>query len=86
MISASPITTSKFGPSGSLKNKNSNLEHARDIIPKISNEVFFDVKYVLIIWLVLLDGLKVLCVSKLNKNTLYSKYFYKINFSDLILI
>jgi len=52
-INASPITTSKFGPSGSLNNKKSNLEHERDIIPRISNEVFFDVKYVLTILLVL---------------------------------
>jgi len=52
-INASPITTSKFGPSGSLNNKKSNLEHARDITPRIRNEVFFDVKYVLTILLVL---------------------------------
>jgi hypothetical protein len=46
MIDAIPITTSKFGPSGSLKRKNIALEHAMDVIPKISNEVLFDLKYI----------------------------------------
>lgn len=44
-ISAIPMTTSKFAPSGSLKNRNSIFEHTIDVIPKINNEVFFDLKY-----------------------------------------
>lgn len=46
MITAIPITTSRFGPSGSLKNKNITLEHIIDVMPKISSEVFFDLKYI----------------------------------------
>jgi hypothetical protein len=48
MIAAIPITTSKFGPSGSLKRKNITLEHRMDVIPKISNEVLFDLKYIFV--------------------------------------
>lgn len=44
-IAAITVTMSKFGPSGSLKKKNINLEHARAVIPKINNEIFFDLKY-----------------------------------------
>ncbi len=36
------MTMSKFGPSGSLKKKNSALEHTRDVIPRSSNEVLFE--------------------------------------------
>ena len=60
MITAIPITTSKFGPSGSLKNKNITLEHAIDVIPKISNEVFFDLKYIFVIILDLQANQKVM--------------------------
>ena len=49
MIAAIPITTSKFGPSGSLKNKNSALEHKIAVIPKISKEICFDLKYIFVI-------------------------------------
>jgi len=45
-IAAIPVTTSKFGPSGSLKNTNIILEHASAVIANISSEVFFDVKYI----------------------------------------
>lgn len=45
MIAAMTITTRRFGPSGSLKNENITLEHAMDVIPKISNDVFFDLRY-----------------------------------------
>lgn len=48
-IAAMPITTNKFGPSGSLKNKNIGLEKTRDVIPNISNEIFFDLKYIRVI-------------------------------------
>ena len=48
-IAVIPITTNKFGPSGSLKNQNSILEQTMDVIPKISNEVFFDLKYIFVI-------------------------------------
>ena len=46
MITAIPVTISRFGPSESLKNKNSILEKIIDVIPKISNEIFFDLKYI----------------------------------------
>ena len=48
-ITAIPITMSKFGPSGSLKNENIALEHATDVIPKISNEAFFELSIFVII-------------------------------------
>lgn len=44
IITAIPVTTRRFGPSGSLKNKNSALEHTIEVMPKISREVFFDLK------------------------------------------
>jgi hypothetical protein len=47
MITAIPITTSRFGPSGSLKHKNINLESKTDVTNKISNDIFFDLKYIL---------------------------------------
>jgi len=47
IIAAITITTRRFGPSGSSKKKNIALEHAIDVIPKISNEVFFDLKYII---------------------------------------
>ena len=43
-ITAIPVTTRRFGPSGSLKSKNNVLEHTRDVIPRISNDVFFELK------------------------------------------
>lgn len=43
---ATPITTRRLGPSGSLKNKNITLEHTIDVIPRISSDVFFDLKYI----------------------------------------
>lgn len=46
-IMAIPVTMSKFGPSGSLKNKNSILEHRIAVMPRMSNEKFFDLKYIL---------------------------------------
>ena len=48
-ITAIPITTNKFGPSGSLKNKNITLEHTIDVTPKMSNGIFFDLKYMYVI-------------------------------------
>jgi hypothetical protein len=41
IITAITVTIKRFGPSGSLKNENITLEHTRDVIPKISSEVFF---------------------------------------------
>ena len=49
IATATPITTRRFGPSGSLKNKNIFLEHAIAVIPKISKEIFFDLKYIFLI-------------------------------------
>lgn len=46
-MAAIAITISKFGPSGSFIKANSVLEHARDVMPKRSNEYFFEMK---IIW------------------------------------
>ena len=43
-ITAIPVTTSRFGPSGSLNSRNIALEHTRDVIPRISNDVFFELK------------------------------------------
>ncbi|HYC83122.1 MAG TPA: hypothetical protein VEB60_01050 [Candidatus Paceibacterota bacterium] len=40
IIKAAPATTSKFGPSGSLKNENIILEQAIDVKPKISKGLF----------------------------------------------
>jgi len=47
-IAAVPTTTSKFGPSGSLKKKNSAREQRIDVTARISNEIFFDLKYMLV--------------------------------------
>lgn len=44
MITASPTTISRFGPSGSLINKNTTLEHTMDKTPRIINEAFFDLR------------------------------------------
>jgi len=49
IMAAIPITTRRFGPSGSLKNKNIILEHTIDVIPRISNEIFFDLKYMSVV-------------------------------------
>ena len=43
---ASPMTMSKLGPSGSWKDKNSTREHAIAVIPRSNNEIFFDLKYI----------------------------------------
>ena len=41
ITTAITITTRRFGPSGSLKKANINLDNKIDVIPKISNGVFF---------------------------------------------
>jgi len=46
MIAANTITTSKFGPSGSLMKKNTVREQTRDVIPKINNGIFCDLKFI----------------------------------------
>lgn len=43
---ANTTTISKFGPSGSLKDKSSALENTSDSIPNISKEIFFDLEYI----------------------------------------
>ena len=45
-MTANPITTTRFCPSGSLINKNTALDNARDTRPRISNGIFFDLKYI----------------------------------------
>ena len=49
MVAAITVTMSKLGPSGSLKNTNSALEHTMEVMPKMINEVFFDLKYMVVI-------------------------------------
>ena len=39
-------TTRRFGPSGSLKNKNITLEHTKDVAPNMSSGVFLNLKYI----------------------------------------
>jgi hypothetical protein len=46
MINAIPTTTSKFDPSGSFTNKKNSLEHMRAVTPRMSNVIFFDLKYI----------------------------------------
>ena len=43
---AKPETIKRFGPSGSLKKKNSILEQMMAVAPKITNEIFFDLKFI----------------------------------------
>ena len=45
-IPANTVTTSRFGPSGSLKNENIGLENTIAVIPSMINEIFFDLKYI----------------------------------------
>lgn len=45
-MTASTMTMSRLGPSGSLRKKNIILEHAIAVIAKIINEAFFDVKFI----------------------------------------
>jgi type II secretion system protein G len=49
MTIASPVTTTKFGPSGSLIKKNTARETTIDATAKINNETFFDLKYICLI-------------------------------------
>lgn len=46
MTAAATTTTSRLGPSGSLKKKNITLEQTRDVTPKSINEAFCDLKYI----------------------------------------
>ena len=56
MIAAITMTTSKFGPSGSSKKKNIALEHIIDVSPRITNNVFFELKFIFVIILESLAG------------------------------
>ncbi len=47
-IAAITVTTRRFGPSGLLKKKNIILEHTIAVMPKMSSEIFFDLKYILL--------------------------------------
>jgi hypothetical protein len=42
---AKPATTTRFGPSGSLKKKSSSLEQIRAVAARITNEIVLDLKY-----------------------------------------
>jgi hypothetical protein len=55
-IAAVTKTISKFGPSGSLKSTNIALEQIIEVMPKIINEILFDLKYMSVI---ILENLKV---------------------------
>jgi hypothetical protein len=46
MITAITVTIRRFGPSGSSKDNSIILEHIIDVMPKISDEIFFDLKYI----------------------------------------
>jgi hypothetical protein len=43
---AKAATIKRFGPSGSLKKKNSILEQMMAVAPSSINEIFFDLKYI----------------------------------------
>lgn|GEM_PF-3012289 len=43
-MAAAPTTTKRFGPSGSLKNRNITLEKTSDVIARIRSEIFSDLK------------------------------------------
>jgi hypothetical protein len=43
---AKAATIKRFGPSGSLKKKNSILEQMMAVTPNMINEIFFDWKYI----------------------------------------
>jgi hypothetical protein len=47
-MTASTVTTRRFGPSGSWKRKNNVLEHTSAVIPRSSNDVFFAVKGIVV--------------------------------------
>ncbi|QEM04640.1 hypothetical protein DIU31_014370 [Mucilaginibacter rubeus] len=49
--SARPPTIKRFGPSGSLKKKNSNLEQMIAMTANIINETCFDLKYKFVVFL-----------------------------------
>ena len=48
---AKAATIKRFGPSGSLKKKNSILEQMMAVAPNMINEIFFDLKYIFAILL-----------------------------------
>ena len=48
---AKAVTIKRFGPSGSLKKKNSILEQMMAVTPSIINEIFFDLKCIIAILL-----------------------------------
>jgi hypothetical protein len=45
---AAPITTTRFGPSGSLKSENSTLESTIAVTPKMRSDIFFDLEYIVV--------------------------------------
>jgi hypothetical protein len=45
IASAKPVTTTRFGPSESLKKNNNSLEHTMAVAANSSNDIFFDLKY-----------------------------------------
>lgn len=61
MIVAIPITTRRFGPSGSLKNTNIARENIRAVTPRMSSEVFFDAVCMVVMVLEILR-MKPLCL------------------------
>lgn len=49
MNNAATVVTRRFGPSGSSKNTNIVLEDKIAVRPRISNEIFFDLKFISLI-------------------------------------
>jgi hypothetical protein len=45
---ANTVTIRRFGPSGSSKDTSIVLEHTMAVIAKISSEIFFDMKYIVV--------------------------------------
>ena len=56
MAIAKAVTIKRFGPSGSLKKKNSILEQMMAVAPNMINEIFFDRKYIFAILLLVSDN------------------------------
>ena len=51
MTIANHQTIKRLGPSVSLKKKNNVLEQRMAVAPKITNEIFFDLKFIFVVLL-----------------------------------
>lgn len=50
-ITVVTITIRRFGPSGSLKNRNITLEHTIAVTNRIMSEILFDLRYIAVIYI-----------------------------------